>query len=228
MNADVAKKRVVVVRHGVTKYLLGNSFQTSLAVEDLTDDGVSGVKQSAREISSLIRQGSLQPPTRVFSSPTGRCIHTSRLLLEEMGRPASEIELTHELREIDGYERRGFMRAMREAFGGNEPFDDDQIAHVFVYDKLFDAEIFARLSPESQAYIRQQETSEAAKNRAFRVMEGLTGGEMLVTHDGIACQLVRSATNSIGLTRGKFVVFVQEPDGKWVVERTNDEKIVLK
>ncbi len=219
-SAVVAPPRtVVVVRHGRTGYVQGNRKFASVAEapDDLLEVGLPTVAASAVGVARF-------RPRRILSSPTARTIHTSRVL-KEAGHLEADIGLEEELREIDNYNRARFLKAVEDMRGRSlKDMTDAELSHIFVSDELHKR--VAQLTPENAAFVNSVESSKAAKERAFRVLQKSRDGDVLVTHDGIACQFVRSFTPQITLTRGKYIV-LQERDGVWSIIETNDEAIHL-
>ncbi len=213
-------RTVVVVRHGRTGYTHGNRKFASVAEapDDLLEVGLPTLVETGQAIARF-------KPRRILSSPTARTLHTSRVVREAAGLRAMPIELDDELSEIDNYNRGHFLAAVENLRG--RPLKDisnADLSQIFVTDELHDR--VRELSPEHAAFVNSVETSAAAKVRAYRALQRSRDGDVLVTHDGIVCQFVRSLTDRITLGRGKYIV-LQERGDRWSIVETNDDNINL-
>jgi broad specificity phosphatase PhoE len=213
-------RTVIVVRHGRTGYTQGNRKFASVAEapDDLLEVGLPTLVETGQAIAKF-------RPRRILSSPTARTLHTSRVVREAAGLGEMPVQLEEELREIDNYNRGRFLAAVENMRGqALKDISDAELSQIFVSDELHDR--VKELSPEHAAFVNSVEISAAAKERAFRVLQRSQDGDVLVTHDGIACQFVRTFTDRITLTRGKYIV-LQERDAGWSIVETNDDSINL-
>ena len=223
-------QRVLVFRHGITGYKLGNAARSISDFEeicDLTELGVTGVQETAKELKPYLLQALLI----FFISPAARCLHTARLLHEILS-PSAPVKLEPRLGEIDNYHRENFVKACTEVYGAEAiAKDEDFLSDVFVFDRLHKVEVKEKLSQESQDYLATLESSQSAEKRAFSaLLEHADANKdslvCFVTHDGIAGQFVRlCGTKSIGLTRGKYVLLERLSTEEWKVVKTNDDAI---
>ena len=221
-RAQVAPSRtVIVVRHGRTGYLYGNRKFASAAEapNDLLEVGLPTLLETGRAISK-------HKPRRLLSSPTARTLHTSRVVREAAGLPEMPIQLEEELREIDNYNRGRCLAALENLRGRPlKDMSDAELSQVFVSDELHDR--VGELSPEHAAFVNTVETSAAAKVRAFGMLQRSEDGDVLVTHDGIACQFVRTLADRNTLARGKYIVLQERGANEWSIVETNDKDITL-
>jgi broad specificity phosphatase PhoE len=218
--AQAPSRTVIVVRHGRTGYTQGNRKFASVAEapDDLLEVGLPTLVETGQAIAKY-------KPRRIRSSSTARTLHTSRVVREAAKLGDMPIQLDDGLREIDNYNRGRFLAAVENLRGRPlTDMSDAELSQIFVSDELHDR--VKELSTEHAAFVNAVETSAAAKVRAFRALQHSEDGDVLVTHDGIACQLVRSFTDRITLMRGKYIV-LQERGGRWSIVETNDDNINL-
>jgi hypothetical protein len=71
------------------------------------------------------------------------------------------------------------------------------------------------------------ETSSDVRDRAFKLLNSLQGGEILVTHSGLTCQFLHLSSRNVNLGYGKYLVLEEDLAGNWSVSETNDENVHL-
>lgn len=215
------------MRHGRTGYAHGNARFDSCetAPDDLVPSGVDDVLASARELRALGIA-----VTRIRSSPMARCLHTARLMRSQLpGNLVVSVE--DALREVDCYDRAAFVRAAGQVRGNGSQttpvLHDEELTEIFFTDELHrKTEV---LDEEARAFVKSLESCQTLSQRMLGLLDsGALGDcELLVTHDGLASQLLRGSSNDMTVRRGKFIV-VRHHGTSWRVVGTNDDRIKLK
>lgn len=229
---------IVVFRHGETLYLQGDHPRALEDACDLTIDGEIGTRLSVIKLIQL----RLFDPSRaiqIYSSPTGRTLHTAKLIREWLENFAFRvvcIESRRELREGGGFSWQIFTPLV---MGGEVRRDgmvfkvDKQQTNPEDYDF---AEYFfrdaAHCIPESakaqwpMGFVQALERFErynAIARRTFDFLKSLARQSpasqiILVTHEALTCALVRAFTREwkLSLSRSEFMHLRMEDEGLFV------------
>ena len=87
--------RCILMRHGLTAYVQGNGITSLADAQDLTDAGVQGVQASTQALMDCLLSNldaghgdGYEVHVHIVSSPTGRCLHTAKLVAEMLASNA--------------------------------------------------------------------------------------------------------------------------------------------
>ncbi len=171
-------------RHGQSVYTQGNAAQTLQTANDLLPESIGLVRKNAL---SLVQSFyGLGPKIHIHTSPTGRTIHTARIIhmvLQELGQDVMEPEIDNSLDEVHNFSWSLFEPLMN---GGRVPWKDQRSQDFDVsfevkkeetnpdglgYPEYFMADAIHSISPEVMA---RWPAEFVAKLRSFERFEWVT------------------------------------------------------
>ena len=236
-----------VMRHGLTDYVQGNEPVSMSLANDLTPEGILKVQASAQDLCSSIlqhRMGNQPVAVQIVSSPTGRCLHTSRLVADVLRASNGGVECAPIVPEAGLIEVQGFVGTLyQECLNAHEAqlralvhqhcspgLPDWQLA-VFPLDLLHQLPM-AGLAPHLGTFIHNMETAASAHARLREVATcyctpAATAVHVLVTHDGLPCKWISQVTGNAvhTLERGHWVRVGCNEGGNWQMLDTNMEAL---
>lgn len=232
-----------IIRHGDAGYQQGK-VNISMA-NDLTENGVDTVNKTALHLSNTIEsEGNSQ--VQLYSSPFGRCLHTSRIVrdvLASRGSDIKPIQITNDLEEVRNFEWNLFYPLV---VGGELKYNGDAIAvDVDLTNpqrdsptRYFRGDLVHKLSKTARdslpkSYLERINQFERYPSVTSRLSSWLAehknneGIELVVcTHEGLTGDLIEQVTRNkeAYLQRGKYFA-VKNENGIFVPYISQDNSV---